>query len=547
MSKGINKRKHIAKITASSICSLLIFLCALLISSCPNPLINDLVDPKKIAFDTNGGSYVSTQTIFRGQQINRPKDPTRSGHNFEGWYRDNGTFAVGWDFGAVPSGDMTLYAKWYEIPIGPKLEGTASITGGPFTIGQVLIVDTTSITGSSGSFSFQWRTDGVNVGANINTYTIQGTDAGKVITCVVTSSDVSGNVIAVGQEVLFNLSINPAGLTHGDIVSFNNSSVVTGSAALKGNIVPVYCTLASPGTTTNRIVLSFMNTPMKMITVLGPSNYDYTVNNNDAINGVIWITPTSIHTDLTPLDPPTNVAFNKNGTITFTEDGNSTSAGATYTYTLFKDGVAHLDFVNQSITSGATPLGIANKMLENAGSYTVSVRANTTNPSYDSPSIPVSSNLLDVFSVNVNITGRINPEYITANTASGTANFSFCVFSGDAVTLTAYPDPNRYVTWGGGVVSGYDNSRTITGITGNINITATFDTASLTVVITPATTDVTFGSITGSLTATASVTPNDRTIIYQWYRNTIDSNTGGIFISGNTTAAYAIPASLAVG
>jgi len=124
MSKGIKSKKHIAKITASSICSLLIFLCSLLISSCPNPLINDFVEPKKITFETNGGSHVSTQTIFKGQPISRPKDPTRSGYNFEGWYRDNGTFAAGWDFGAVPSGDMTLYACWSQVlSIGITLSG----------------------------------------------------------------------------------------------------------------------------------------------------------------------------------------------------------------------------------------------------------------------------------------------------------------------------------------------------------------------------------------------------------------------------------------
>ena len=549
MSKGIKSKKHIAKITASSICSLLIFLCSLLISSCPNPLINDFVDPKKITFETNGGSHVSTQTIFKGQQISRPKDPTRSGHNFEGWYRDNGTFAAGWDFGAVPSGDMTLYAKWYEIPIGPMLEGTATITGGPFIIGQVLSVDTTSITGSSGSFSFQWRADGVNVGANINTYTIQGTDAGKVITCVVTSSGIAGNVIAVGQEVLFDLSINTAGLTHGDIVSFNNSSVVTGSAALRGNVVPVYCTLTSPGTITNRIALSFVNTPLEMITTTGLSTYNYTVNNNDAINGVIWITPTSTHTDLTPLDPPTNVVFNKNGTITFTEGGNNTSAGATYTYTLFKDGVAHtdLDFVDKPITSGATPANIADKMLDNAGSYTVSVRATTTNPSYDSPSIPVSSNAVTVYSVNIYIVDNTASEAVSVNTIVYATDFTIYVFSGDDVTLTASPDPNRYVRWNSSIGTSNANPYTINNITGNITVTATFDDTSLSINLAPVTTNVTFGSITGSLNAAATIIPNDRTIIYQWYRNTIDSNTGGIFISGNTTAAYAIPASLAVG
>jgi len=62
----------------------------------------------------------------------------------------------------------------------------------------------------------------------------------------------------------------------------------------------------------------------------------------------------------------------------------------------------------------------------------------------------------------------------------------------------------------------------------------------------PVSTAVTGGSISGSLTVAASVSLNG-TPSYQWYSNTIASNTGGTSISGETTASFTIPTTLAVG
>jgi hypothetical protein len=59
-------------------------------------------------------------------------------------------------------------------------------------------------------------------------------------------------------------------------------------------------------------------------------------------------------------------------------------------------------------------------------------------------------------------------------------------------------------------------------------------------------TTVTQGSISGSLSVVASVTPS-ATLSYQWYSNTTNSNTGGTAISGATSANFAIPTNLTAG
>ena len=56
-------------------------------------------------------------------------------------------------------------------------------------------------------------------------------------------------------------------------------------------------------------------------------------------------------------------------------------------------------------------------------------------------------------------------------------------------------------------------------------------------------TDVTAGSITGSLSVVASSNTSNP-VTYQWYENTIDSSTGGTVINGETSASLDIPTDL---
>ena len=59
-----------------------------------------------------------------------------------------------------------------------------------------------------------------------------------------------------------------------------------------------------------------------------------------------------------------------------------------------------------------------------------------------------------------------------------------------------------------------------------------------------ATTAVIQGSISGSLSVTASCAEG---LIYQWYKNTANSNTGGTVVQGATNASFPIPTNLAAG
>ena len=69
-------------------------------------------------------------------------------------------------------------------------------------------------------------------------------------------------------------------------------------------------------------------------------------------------------------------------------------------------------------------------------------------------------------------------------------------------------------------------------------------TPTITVTTQPAgLTEVTAGSITGSLSVVAESNTSDP-VTYQWYENTIDSTTGGTAINGETSASFDIPTDL---
>lgn len=63
------------------------------------------------------GTEDVTYEVTEGRATPRPKDPSLKGWKFEGWYvYDGGWAREAYDFDAAVTEDLTLYAKWSELP-----------------------------------------------------------------------------------------------------------------------------------------------------------------------------------------------------------------------------------------------------------------------------------------------------------------------------------------------------------------------------------------------------------------------------------------------
>lgn len=88
-----------------------------------------------VAFDSNGGTGVTSQYITKGASAVQPAAPTKSGYTFAGWY-SNSTCTTAWDFTTNKvTTDTTLYAKWKKTTykITYKLNSGTNSSSNPST------------------------------------------------------------------------------------------------------------------------------------------------------------------------------------------------------------------------------------------------------------------------------------------------------------------------------------------------------------------------------------------------------------------------------
>ncbi|WP_276354807.1 InlB B-repeat-containing protein [Cohnella caldifontis] len=90
-----------------------------------------------VTFDSNGGTTVNSKTVVDGNTVTQPDAPTKSGFTFAGWYSDE-ALTVPYDFSTPVTGDLTLYAKWDEIPAVTHTV-TFAVYGGSAVESQLVI------------------------------------------------------------------------------------------------------------------------------------------------------------------------------------------------------------------------------------------------------------------------------------------------------------------------------------------------------------------------------------------------------------------------
>ncbi|WP_242831098.1 InlB B-repeat-containing protein [Desulfosporosinus meridiei] len=71
----------------------------------------------RVTFDSNEGSPVAAiSNVTANTTVTLPEAPDKEGYTFAGWYTDNGTFENEFTGSTPVTGDLTVYAKWTELP-----------------------------------------------------------------------------------------------------------------------------------------------------------------------------------------------------------------------------------------------------------------------------------------------------------------------------------------------------------------------------------------------------------------------------------------------
>ncbi|MCK9233754.1 MAG: InlB B-repeat-containing protein [Acholeplasmataceae bacterium] len=90
-----------------------------------------------VYFESNGGSDVDSTEVIENGLLEEPNDPTRENYNFKGWYKDS-QFNEKFDFDIdVITGNVTLYARWEEVPYQETDEDKVLEAKNALTLGNV--------------------------------------------------------------------------------------------------------------------------------------------------------------------------------------------------------------------------------------------------------------------------------------------------------------------------------------------------------------------------------------------------------------------------
>lgn len=67
-----------------------------------------------VTFNLDGGTGTTTETVEEGKPVPKPKDPTKAGSKFAGWYQKN-DYKDEFDFTKPITAETTIYAKWTDV------------------------------------------------------------------------------------------------------------------------------------------------------------------------------------------------------------------------------------------------------------------------------------------------------------------------------------------------------------------------------------------------------------------------------------------------
>jgi uncharacterized repeat protein (TIGR02543 family) len=154
-------------------------------------------DTYTVTFNTNGGSFVPSQTVTPGGKAIRPvANPTRTGYTFGNWYSDSALTSV-YNFSTPVNNDITLYAKWLSgnnggqgdygpIKIGVTVKSPDSPNGTELPDDEKIIISrtgtgypkTVTLTADDDGYTFiEWHINGTDITGDEDSFTLNATNS----------------------------------------------------------------------------------------------------------------------------------------------------------------------------------------------------------------------------------------------------------------------------------------------------------------------------------------------------------------------------------
>jgi uncharacterized repeat protein (TIGR02543 family) len=309
---------------------LLIFLFSLFSSSCDNFFIQKIVDPRTANFESNGGSSVESQTVFRDQPVKRPSNPSKIDHTFAAWYRDNNTFEQEWDFADIPNADITLYAKWI---VNKTVTGIAIKT--PQTKMSYAHGETLNLSGLEVTLTYD---DSTTDDVAFNNFASRGITASPVHGTVLSRSTHNNSPVTITYgsftQTTGNLTVGPRVITF--TVNAIPAQAYTGSAITPTVIVRDGATILTLDTDYTVSYIGNTNAGNASVSITGINNYAGSTGSATFVISNAFITSAAI-TVMSPVKggtPVTTAGGTGNftvGTVSWSPNNNPFAGGTVYT------------------------------------------------------------------------------------------------------------------------------------------------------------------------------------------------------------------------
>lgn len=152
-----------------------------------NTPVNPETKTYTVTFKAAGGSAVKAQKVEEGKLVSKPKNPTRKGYKFAGWY----TGKTAYKFDTPVKKNLTLTAKWTKIKVKKiKIAGISK----QIAAGKKVKLKATVTPKTAANRTVKWKSSNKKY-ATVNSkgvVTVKKAGIGKKVTITATAKDGSG-------------------------------------------------------------------------------------------------------------------------------------------------------------------------------------------------------------------------------------------------------------------------------------------------------------------------------------------------------------------